>query len=267
MTSTQELRRPQEEEETPPGYYDVRLPGASAACLRLKTLSNVFIPTGTSLLLIEAARELIRSPISVLDLGCGCGMTGLTLATLGHCAQPLFASDVSLPAVELIRENARHLGITCVAKVGSVFEPWRGQAFDCIVNDISGISEELAAISPWFPEGVPCGAGRDGTRWILHVLEQAAGYLNPGGVLLFPLLSLSAEQKILHAASLEFTHVKMVAERYWPLPESMAQQPMLIARLAEEGLIHCVRKFGAYVWRTRIYGAWNGALSEWRNGR
>lgn len=256
-----EVQRPQQDTgrgvKAPQGYYEVKLPGTSAPPLRLKTRPNVFVPTDTSVLLIEACRVLIKQPATTLDLGCGCGITGLALAKLGLCSEPLYASDASASAVELTLENAKRLGIECVAKTGSLFDPWRGHTFDCIVDDISGISEELAAISPWFPKDVPCGAGRDGTHWIVQVLKEAAGYLNPTGVLIFPILSLSAEQRVLKAASEHFPRVEMLVERQWSLPESMSKNRPLTVKLMEEGTITCVRKFGTYLWWTKIFAAWN----------
>ena len=45
-----------------------------------------------------------------------------------------------------------------------------GYKFDIIVDDISGISEEVAKLSKWF-ENVPCNAGIDGTANIEEVLN------------------------------------------------------------------------------------------------
>ena len=38
-------------------------------------------------------------PLHILDLGCGCGLTGIVLARLGLCRGSLFASDISENAV------------------------------------------------------------------------------------------------------------------------------------------------------------------------
>ena len=140
------------------GEYEVNLPGTSEPLLRVKTRSDVFFPTDTSMLIIEACRKVIQQPGKTLDLGCGCGVIGLTLAEWGLCSRPFSASDVSPVAVNLTLENAKVRGIDCIARAGSLFEPWRGETFDCIVDDISGISDDIAQLSPWFPNGVPCGA-------------------------------------------------------------------------------------------------------------
>lgn len=237
-------------------FYEVKLSNTSAPVLQVKTRPDVFFPTDTTLLIIEACRKVIKKPGKTLDLGCGCGVTGLALAELGLCSRPLYASDVSAAAVSLTLENADARGIECIAQTGSLFAPWCGETFDCIVDDVSGISEEIAKISPWFPNGVSCDAGKDGVRWIVSVLEQATGYLKTHGVLIFPVLSLSDETKIMKAAYANFPRVEMLVERQWVLPKSMGEKRELILKLAKEGVIDCVSKFGTYIWRTKVFAAW-----------
>jgi SAM-dependent methyltransferase len=237
--------------------YEVKLPNTSTPLLRVKTRSDVFSPTDTSLLLIEACRTLIKEPGKTLDLGCGCGVTGLALANLGLCSKPLYSSDVSAAAVGLTLENAKTRGIECIGRIGSLFEPWSDETFDCIVDDVSGISGDIAQISPWFPSGVPCNAGRDGIRWIVSILEQAPRYLRPHGILVFPVLSLSAEEKIIRAAHKNFMSVELLVERQWILPKSISDRAALVSKLIEEGVINCVKKFGKYIWWTKVFAARN----------
>lgn len=237
--------------------YEVKLFNASAPILQVQTQSDVFFPTDTSLLLIEACQKLINKPGKTLDLGCGCGVTGLALAALNLCSVPLYASDVSSAAVGLTVENAKVHRIECIDRVGSLFEPWGAEKFDYIIDDVSGISEEMAKISPWFPYGVSCGAGRDGTRWIVPLLEQAPNYLAPQGVLVFPVLSLSDENKITKVVHAGFSHVELILQKEWVLPDSMCHQTALLSDLMNEGAIHYVKKFGKYIWWTKVFAAWN----------
>lgn len=242
--------------------FAVKVPWAEAPLLQVKTQSDVFVPTDTSLLLIEAGRKLERPLGKTLDLGCGCGVTGLALAQLQSCALPLYASDISAAAVALTVENAGNQGVACVARVGSLFEPWGGERFDCIVDDVSGISDEIARISPWFPSGVSCRAGRDGASWTVSVLEQASKYLTPGGVLVFPILSLSDEKKIMKIAQERFAEVELLLERQWVLPDSIASKTAVLSELIGDGMISCVKKFGKIIWWTRVFAARNVAATE-----
>ena len=55
-------------------------------------------------------------------------------------------------------------------KQGSLFEPWKDQYFDIVINDISAISSAVSNISPWF-KNIPCKAGRDGTDLTIKFLK------------------------------------------------------------------------------------------------
>ena len=50
----------------------------------LKTLvnKNVFVPTGTSDLLIDASTKIIKSNKTILDLGCGNGIVGISISKI-----------------------------------------------------------------------------------------------------------------------------------------------------------------------------------------
>lgn len=242
--------------------YAVKLPHAEAPLMRVKTQSDVFVPTDTSLLLIEACRKRGKQLGKTLDLGCGCGVTGLALAELDLCSRPLYASDMSAAAVALTLENATNRSIACIGQVGSLFEPWSRERFDCIVDDVSGISDEIAQISPWFPSGVSCGAGRDGAGWTVSVLEQAATYLTSNGMLIFPVLSLSDEKKIMQVAHDRFAQVDLLLERQWVLPDSIASKTAVLSELIGDGMITCVKKFGKIIWWTKVFAARNVAAME-----
>ena len=45
----------------------------------LEKSNNVFTPTGTSKVLVDAIIENVKNKKKVLDLGCGCGAIGLSL--------------------------------------------------------------------------------------------------------------------------------------------------------------------------------------------
>ena len=235
--------------------YRFKPEGREARALEFKTAEGVFCPTDTTTLLIKACLQKILSPVKMLDLGCGVGAAGLTLAALGLCDGPLYASDISADAVRLTRQNAGELNVDVIAREGSMYEPWAGERFDVIVDDISGVSDDIAAISPWFPRGVECNAGRDGTRWVAAVLAEAPRYLKKGGRAFFPVLSLSDEKKILAVAENRFERVEMIAEKEWFLPSEMMAHLSVIKPLVDDGTIACEYKFGAWIWKTKIFCA------------
>lgn len=225
------------------------------------TAEGVFVPTQTSQLLIKSARQVIDEPGRLLDLGCGIGICGLVLGKLGLCKVPVFFSDLSERATAVARENARKLNVPAEIRQGPLFAPWEGECFDDILADVPGISQEIARLSPWFPQGVECQTGRDGTALIVQVLEHAPKYLNRGGILLFPVLSLSNANRILEAARAHFAEVALVSEQTWFLPEELTRHFDKLQPLREEGAIQLKQKVGMWLWSIKVYRASN-ALSQ-----
>jgi hypothetical protein len=129
-------------------------------------------------------------------------------------------------------------------------------SFDYIIDDVSGISEEIAKISPWF-QNVPCASGLDGTDLVIDVLKHAPLYLKKNGKIFFPVLSLSNTKKILNAAYKNFKNVKLLARKNWILPSEMLPHLETIRSLAMKNVIQVEEKFGMVLWYTEIYEACN----------
>ena len=162
-----------------------------------------------------------------------------------------FASDLSEDAVEMTNLNAQKLGISLTTKVGDKLGCWAGSKFDYIVDDISGIAEEVASASDWF-NNVPNNSGQDGTRHTISVTNSAPQHLNPKGKLIFPVISLSNESKILAAAENAFTNVNLVKKTEWFLPPNIEHKVDLEALLMR-GDIHYDQKFGKKIVTTKIF--------------
>ena len=223
--------------------------------LSFEVRKGVFHPTDTSDILIEACRRAISAPKKILDLGCGCGVVGITLAKMGLCKGPVFASDLSGEAVELARKNAERMSIEYIARQGSLFDPWKDEKFDIIVDDVAGISDEIAGISPWYPDGVPCDAGQDGIKWIVRVIEQSRDHLTDGGALIFPVLSLSNESMIIKALNEFFPCHEILLKKDWFLPDEMGGRTDILLPLIKGGSISCQKKYGKWIWHTHVYKA------------
>lgn len=238
-------------------YRDKRL--GDTRSITVATAPDVFYPTSTTGLLLRAARRHIDQrppPRSVLDLGCGCGIVGVVLAHFLPAGVHVCASDLSAAAVRLSRENAERNGVRVDCRRGSLYAPWAGERFDLIVDDIAGVAESLARASGWYPAEVPSDAGLDGTRWILEVLERAPDFLVPGGLLVFPLLTLSREAPVLERARARFARVEQVEEQWYPLcPELLAHFDEVEA-LAAEGVIRIEKHGSRWCWATRIFAAY-----------
>lgn len=215
---------------------------------------GVFHPTGTSEVLIEAVSTNIEQPGKLLDLGCGSGLVGIVLFLLGKCDGSLYASDLSEQAVELLKLNSKKLDIPVTMKQGSIYAPWEGERFDYIVNDISGIAEDIAKFSDWFKE-TSCEAGPDGAKLVNEAISKASNYLNEGGKFYFPVLSFSNVKYILKHAKSVFNHVERLSHKSWVLPDDLKPYLSELAVLKESGHIDYEEKFGLIIWYTDIYVA------------
>ena len=233
-------------------YRDKKL--GDTTPITLETAPDVFRPTSTSVLLLRAARQLLQqqSAASVLDLGCGCGVVAIVLATVGTGAK-VSASDLSAAAAKLTLKNAGKHGVSVETRSGSLFEPWAGRRFSMIVDDVAGVAEPLDRLSGWYPGDVPSEAGPDGTRWILEILDQAPNYLEPGGRFVFPVITLAREDTILARARERFGSVRLLEEQWYPLTEALTPHMPLIERLVSEGRVRLQRQGSRTCWATMIY--------------
>lgn len=224
--------------------------------LLLDIQTGVFIPTATTTSLINSVNAYIKKPGKLLDLGAGSGVVGITLSIKGLVEAPLYASDLSNGAAECISKNSKRYDISVVIKEGSLLEPWEGEKFDYIVDDISGVAEEAAKLSPWF-DNVPCQSGKGGSDLTIQVLENASSHLNDGGLLFFPIISFSDVDEILDVARKNFTNVELLQRDEWPLPKDMYAHLDALKRIQQEGHIQFKEMFGMVLCFTDIYVAFN----------
>jgi 16S rRNA G1207 methylase RsmC len=224
--------------------------------IELKTAPDVFIPNATTNLLIQGVKKTISNPVNLLDLGCGTGVVGIALHHQNLICEPIYASDLSGSAVRFSRENFEHYKCDAEVRCGSLFEPWLGMKFDVIVDDISGIAQGIAEVSPWF-QGVPCDTGEDGVDLVVEIIRNAPQYLNENGHFFFPVLSLSNVDKILQVAKENFSTVVRVGRQDWPLPEELKAYLPLLKKLRDDGSIKLEEKFGMVLCYTEVYCATN----------
>ena len=150
-------REPQSESRPVECEYDYR-----GERMRFVTDAGVFskgeVDTGTRLLL-EALPEEMQGDI--LDLGCGWGVIGISIARKWPEARVTMA-DVNLRALELSRENAKKNGaaVECIESDGMA--ALTGRAFDAVITN------------------PPIRAGK---QVIYQMFADAAKSLKPGGAL------------------------------------------------------------------------------------
>lgn len=217
---------------------------------------GVFTPNTTTNLLIQAVKSTISEPATLLDLGCGTGVVGIALHLENLIKLPIYASDLSRPAVLCSRVNFGRYDCAADVRDGSLFQPWSGHKFDVIVDDISGIAKSVADVSPWF-QGVPCESGEDGVDLVVEIIRSAPQHLNQGGRFFFPVLSLSNVDKLLQVAKECFGTVERVGRQDWPLPAELKPHLPLLRKLKAKGLIKLEEKFGMALCYTEAYCATN----------
>ncbi len=233
-------------------FIDIKFLPKGGKEIRLVSAEGVFTPNTTSDLLISAVNKTISEPVKMLDLGCGTGIVGLSLWLEGLVKEPMYASDLSAPSVSCSQENFKRHGCEADIRCGALFEPWANEKFDIIIDDISGISQDIASVSPWFG-GVPCDTGSDGTDLVLDILCNASKYLSKDGYFFFPVLSLSNVNALLKVAKENFKTVELIERQEWPLPKELESHMPLLQKLSAKGSIKLEERFGMVLCYTEVY--------------
>ena len=128
--------------------------------------------------------------------------------------------------------------------------------FNFIINDISGISEDVAKISPWF-KNVSCKSGKDGTKLTIKVIKDSKIFLKKKGILCFPVISFANEKKIINFTKKKFKNLKIIGLNEWPLPKEMIKKISMLEKLKKKGYINYKNNFGIIIWYTKIFIAYN----------
>jgi release factor glutamine methyltransferase len=160
--------------------------------LPIKVTPEVLIPRPETELLVEEALKVPGSKL-ILDIGTGSGCIAVALAKNLSDAR-IVATDISKEAIETARENAGLHGVADrIEFVLANIAPWRvfeaeGRRFDLIVSNPPYIpSDEFPNLQPEVRDFEPRKAldgGLDGLEVIRRILEEAPGFLRPGGLLL-----------------------------------------------------------------------------------
>ena len=161
-----------------------------------KTDARALIPRPETEELAEWLLKNAKLPESprILDMGCGSGVLGLTLAGEIPSARVVLA-DVSAEALSLTRENAALLEITNAEFVESdLFAALGDRSFDLIVANLPYVPEAdrhtLAKELAYDPE-LALFSGVDGLDLIRRFVPEAAQRLLPGG---WPALEIGIHQ-------------------------------------------------------------------------
>ncbi|MBQ4436181.1 MAG: peptide chain release factor N(5)-glutamine methyltransferase [Clostridia bacterium] len=153
------------------------------------------IPRADTECLCEAALAVLKPGMRVLDLCTGTG--ALAIALKKHCpGADVCASDLSVDALALARENAVRNGADVRFFSGDLFTPLRGERFDLIVSnppyiprgELPGLQAEVR-----FEPDIALDGGEDGLDFYRRIAAEAPEHLNRNGWLMLEIGSTQAQ--------------------------------------------------------------------------
>jgi len=228
----------------------------SKKTIKLNTSSRVFVPTQTTHYLLSAIKDNIekKKKLDVIDMGCGNGVLGISLLKIFNNINKMIFTDIS---VESLRDCEKNMKKNNLKKksyeliISNVFQKISSQKFDVIINDISGISELVAKISPWFNK-VSCESGKNGTKLTMNFLKKYKKYLKKKGKVFFPIISLCNEKIIFNYLKKNNIKHSVILEKNWPMPKSMIKHKNLLKKFKTKGYINFKEQFGLLIANTKI---------------
>jgi release factor glutamine methyltransferase len=146
---------------------------------------RALIPRPETELLVELGRDAVARMRSagveprVVDVGTGCGAVAVSVAL--EAASKVFATDVSLDAVSLARENVLQTGAAVFLVCGDMLRPLRGPLHVVLANlpyvpTLRRLPKDVRDYEP----AVALFGGHRGTELIERLLHEARPLLAPG---------------------------------------------------------------------------------------
>jgi release factor glutamine methyltransferase len=140
----------------------------------------------TELLVDLALREIPRRAAwDILDLGTGSGAIAIAIAKERPLSR-VTATDISTAALDVARQNARHLEIPNIEFLsGDWTSPVSGRRFNIVVSNPPYVRSNDAALDALHCEPRDAlSAGEDGLEAIRILARDCGALLEPGGMLL-----------------------------------------------------------------------------------
>ena len=180
--------------------------------VKITNFEGVYEPAEDSYLFVNRIPEIKGS---VLEIGCGTGIIGISLAIRG-CE--VTAIDLNPNAVEATRFNSKINNVQLEILEGNMFSPIKNRTFDSIVCN-----------PPYLPPldepyndprlALAVEGGPTGSEFTLELLKHAVNYLNPNGSVYLLLsskmkkLDLDWNKEILYEEKHFFEELRLV--RFW----------------------------------------------------
>ncbi len=136
---------------------------------------------------------------TALELGTGSGCISLSLWAEGEFAS-VVATEISEAALNVAHGNAMRAGATIDFRLGSWFQPVRGETFSLVVSNPPYVStsdyDRLDRSVREFEPRQALESGERGMDALTHILQAAATYLEPNGILALEIDSQHAQETL-----------------------------------------------------------------------
>lgn len=152
--------------------------------MTFKVDRRALIPRSDTELLTSTALRLLSGGERVLDLCCGSGCIGISIAA--SVSVDLVCADISRDALSLTEENAERHDVHLTSVESDLFDRISG-TFDLIVCNPPYLSEDEIASMEYslrFEPMIALYGGKDGLEFYRKIREKYSDYLRPRGTML-----------------------------------------------------------------------------------
>ncbi len=154
--------------------------------LPFKVNEDVLIPRADTETLTEAALKVFKKGDSILDLCCGSGCIGISMAKYGGCK--VTALDISKGAAKITAENAEMNGVEIKVICADLYDvPIEGEFDGILCNPPYLTAEDMLALQTevtYEPKTALFG-GVDGLDFYRFIIEKYTPHIKINGALFF----------------------------------------------------------------------------------
>jgi release factor glutamine methyltransferase len=150
---------------------------------------DVLIPRPETEHLVETAVQRLSPGKQIIDVGCGSGAIAISVALELHTS--VLACDLSVPALEVARRNARTLSAPVAFLAADLLTPFAPRTFDAVLSNppyvpLAHRDTLQREVRDYEPE-IALFGGPGGNEIYAALFTQAARVLRPGGLLILEL--------------------------------------------------------------------------------